>query len=161
TAVRRQAGEPEPGDRLTHHTPNGATGTRYTGVSSRHSRGLSRSYCGPLGDGKMTVAVNIDTKKYGRLLAKTLPVAVQTEAQNERMLAEIWKLMIKKSLTPEEEALLVLMSELVERFEERHYHIDPAPPHEILKMLMEDRGLRQRDLLHIFKSSGIASEVVT
>jgi HTH-type transcriptional regulator/antitoxin HigA len=107
----------------------------------------------------MTAVVKIDAKKYGRLLAKALPVAVQTEAQNERMLAEIWKLMSKDSLTPEEQALLVLMSELVERFEERQYRIEPAPPHEVLKMLMEDRGLRQKDLLHIFKSSGISSEV--
>jgi HTH-type transcriptional regulator/antitoxin HigA len=92
----------------------------------------------------MAAVAKIDTKKYGRLLAQALPVAVETEAQDERMLAEIWKLMCNESLTPEEQALLVLMSELVERFEERQYHIEPAPPHEILKMLMEDRGLRQR-----------------
>jgi HTH-type transcriptional regulator / antitoxin HigA len=109
----------------------------------------------------MTAVPNIDPEKYGQLLARTLPVAIKTEADNERMLAEIWTLMSKgESLSPEEEALLVLLSELVEKFEEQHYHIEHAPPHEILRMLIKDRGLRQRDLLDIFRSSGIASEVV-
>ncbi|HEY6333081.1 MAG TPA: hypothetical protein VI756_27405 [Blastocatellia bacterium] len=110
----------------------------------------------------MTAVADIDAKKYGQLLARTLPIAIRTEAENERMLAEIWKLMSKdeEALSPEEGALLVLMSELVEKFEEEHYAIEPPPPHEILKMLMEDRGLKQRDLIPVFGSIGVTSEVV-
>src|SRR5438105_34567 len=109
----------------------------------------------------MIAAAKIDPRKYGRLLARTLPAVIETEDDNERMLAEIHKLMLKgDDLSPEEEALLELMSKLVETFEKEHYPIEPAPPHEILLTLMEGRGLRQRDLLGIFGSSGIASEVI-
>ena len=78
------------------------------------------------------------------------------------MLAEVSRLMSKgeNKLTPEEHVLLELLTTLIERFEDEHYPIAEAPGYEVLKFLMEDRGLRQRDLLHIFGSRGIASEVV-
>jgi HTH-type transcriptional regulator/antitoxin HigA len=105
----------------------------------------------------------IDALKYGRLLAKTLPKPPKTEAENDRLLAEVDKLMSKgeENLTPEEDALLELMTTLIERFEEEHYCIPDAPGHEVLKTLMEDRGLRQRDIVHLFGSRGITSEIVT
>ena len=108
------------------------------------------------------VSEEIDTKKYGRLLARALPRVIETEEQNERMLAEVWKLMKKgvDNLTAEELALLELMSVLIEDFEETHYPIPEAPPHRVLKTLMENRGLRQKDLVHIFSSSGTISEVL-
>ena len=64
------------------------------------------------------------------------------------------------NLTPEEDALLELMATLIERFEENHYPIPEAPGSEVLKMLMEDRDLRQRDIVHLFGSRGITSEIV-
>jgi HTH-type transcriptional regulator/antitoxin HigA len=105
----------------------------------------------------------IDKRKYGRLLARTLPRAIKTEAENERALREIERLMDKgeENLSPEEENLLELLTVLVERFEDEHYEIPDAPPSEIIKMLMEERGLRQRDLLPVLGSSGVTSEVIT
>ena len=112
----------------------------------------------------MTVVAdsNVDRKKYGRLLARALPVVIETEEENERMLAEVARLMRKgeENLSPEELALLELMSVLIENFEETHYPIEDAPPHRVLKTLMENRGLRQKDLVHIFSSSGTISEVL-
>jgi HTH-type transcriptional regulator/antitoxin HigA len=61
----------------------------------------------------------IDPHKYGRLLARTLPSVVQTEEENERLLAEIEKLLRKgeDNLSAEEEALLELLTRLVENYE--------------------------------------------
>jgi HTH-type transcriptional regulator/antitoxin HigA len=112
----------------------------------------------------MTAVVDpkLDSQKYGRLLAKTLPRAIKTEKENERMLAEVDKLMSKGegNLTLEESELLELLFTLIENFEEEHYPIPEAPAHEVLRMLMEDRSLRQRDLLPVFGSRGIVSEVI-
>lgn len=107
-------------------------------------------------------AREINPAKYGKLLARTLPSVIETEAENERLLAEIERLLDKgEGRSPEEDKLLELMTTLVEDFEERHYSIPDAPPHEILQELMRARGLRQRDVLHIFgSSSGTASEVI-
>jgi HTH-type transcriptional regulator/antitoxin HigA len=102
----------------------------------------------------------IDRQKYGKLLARTLPAVIDTEAENEHFLAEIEKLIDKDQRSPEEDKLLDLMTTLVEDFEEKNYPIPDAPPHEALRELMASRGLKQRDLLDIFGSDGIASEVV-
>ncbi|MCI0491138.1 MAG: transcriptional regulator [Blastocatellia bacterium] len=105
----------------------------------------------------------MDSKKYGRLLARALPVVIETEEDNERMLGEAARLMRKgeENLSPEEKALLKVMATLIEHYEERAYPIPEAPPHRVLKTLMENRGLRQKDLMHIFRSSGTASEVLS
>jgi HTH-type transcriptional regulator/antitoxin HigA len=104
----------------------------------------------------------IDQGKYRRLLSRTLPGVIETEAENERLLGEIEKLLDKGegNLTPEEDKLLALMVRLVEDYEQEHYHIKDAAPHEVLRELMQARGLRQRDLISIFGSSGYTSDVV-
>lgn len=102
----------------------------------------------------------IDRQKYGKLLARTLPVIIESEAEYEHSLAEIEKLIDKEDRSPEEDKVLDLLTTLVEKFEEKNYPIPDAPPHEALRELMRARGLKQRDLLGIFGSDGIASEVV-
>jgi HTH-type transcriptional regulator / antitoxin HigA len=111
--------------------------------------------------GKMVAAKKaIDRQKYGKLLARTLPAVIETETENEHFLTEIEKLIDKDQRSAEEDKLLDLMTTLVEDFEEKNYPIPDAPPHEALRELMASRGLKQRDLLGIFGSDGIASEVV-
>ena len=103
----------------------------------------------------------IDRRKYGRLLARTLPAVIETEDEYEHFLAEIEKLIDKgEKRSPEEDKLFDLMTALVESFEAKNYPIPDAPPHEVLQELMRSRGLKQRDLLDIFGSDGLASEVV-
>jgi len=63
------------------------------------------------------------------------------------------------NLTPEETTLLELLVQLIERFEEKAYPIPEAPGYRVLQTLMENRGVKQADLLPIFGSRGIASEV--
>ena len=64
----------------------------------------------------------IDPTRYRRLLSQTMPVVIETEEENERMLKVIEKLMDKgESLSPEEEKLLKLLTRLVEDFEEEYY----------------------------------------
>jgi HTH-type transcriptional regulator/antitoxin HigA len=63
-------------------------------------------------------------------------------------------------LTPEEDALLELLTQLVERYEERHYPIPDAPPHVVIQFLMEDRGLQHKDLMSVLGSRGVTSEVI-
>jgi len=112
----------------------------------------------------MTVRVDqkIDPKAYGRLLQAVLPRPIQTEAENERALEIINRLMSKgeKNLTREEHVLLKLLTVLVERFEEETYEIPAAPPHAIIRTLMEDRGLQNKDLVPVLGSRSAVSQVV-
>jgi HTH-type transcriptional regulator/antitoxin HigA len=103
----------------------------------------------------------INRNKYGRLLAKALPAVIKTEEENERVLAEIERLMDKgERMIPEELALLELMSQLVEAFEEEAYPIENGAPHEVLQHLMEANDLKQADLLKVFGSRGHTSDIV-
>ena len=94
------------------------------------------------------------------LLSQAIP-AIETEAENERMLKVIEKLMDKgEGPSPEQEKLLKTSYQLVEDFEERFYHPRDATPLEVLQHLMESRDLKQTHLWEVFGSKGIASEVL-
>lgn len=101
--------------------------------------------------------------KYGALLMQTLPSVIHTEAENEQMLAVMAGLMQKgeANLSPEEMRLLELLGILVEEFETQTYPMPDVPPNEMLKFILSERGLRQKDLLPVFGSEGIISEVLS
>lgn len=64
-------------------------------------------------------ALALDTKHYGRLLARAVPRVIETEADNQRTLAEIEKLMDRgERRSTEEDTLLKLLVSLVQNFEE-------------------------------------------
>lgn len=103
----------------------------------------------------------IDPTRYKKLLSQTMPVVIETEDENERMLTVVEKLMEKgEQLSPEEEKLLKLFGRLIEDFEQRYYRPKEATPLEVLQHLMESGEVKQNQLLHVFGSKGIASEVL-
>jgi HTH-type transcriptional regulator / antitoxin HigA len=110
----------------------------------------------------MSTALAVDTRKYARLLTRTLPAPIETEEEYERLLAQAEKLMDKgeSALTPEEEKLLDLLVMLVEQYEEKKYPIDSVSPQAMISHLMEARGLTPKDLWPMFGSKGVASEVL-
>ena len=104
---------------------------------------------------------NLNPTRYRELLSQVMPVAIETEEENERMLAVVEKLMDKgEDISAEEEALLRLLATLIQDFEEKYYQPRDATPLEVLRHLMEARGLKPKDLWELFGSRGIASEVL-
>jgi HTH-type transcriptional regulator / antitoxin HigA len=105
--------------------------------------------------------LTIDAKRYGRLLARATPKVIETEREYAGSLKEIEKLMDRAaSRTAEEGALLALLVSLVQSYEEQRYAIHKPSPVELLRYLMEKRGLKQADLVPVFGSSGYVSDVV-
>jgi len=60
----------------------------------------------------------------------------------------------------EEEKYAEVLLTLVEAYEEEHHSIADASPVEVLRTLMDANGLRQRDLVPIFGSESIVSEIL-
>jgi HTH-type transcriptional regulator/antitoxin HigA len=58
----------------------------------------------------------------------------------------------ERELTPEEDALASLTEKLVVDYDDRYYAIPDAKPHEMVKFLMEQRGLKQADLVPVLGS---------
>jgi HTH-type transcriptional regulator/antitoxin HigA len=109
---------------------------------------------------EMAVAA-INKAAYGRLLARAAPRVIETDDENERVIAELEKLDRRgRPLAPEEERLAQLLTLLVRQFEESHYPLGHAEPVEALRVLMEARQLRQRDLIPVFGSSSVVSDVL-
>ncbi len=110
----------------------------------------------------MTTLLTFDEQKYARLLSKALPVKIRTEAEYDRMNAIIREFVDRDEevLSPEEERLLDLLSDLIQQYDEEHYPVKDMTPHEMLRSLMDDNGLRHQDLWQLFGSQDIASEVL-
>ncbi len=101
----------------------------------------------------------IDDVSYGKLLARVTPRVIETDAENERAIAELERLDSLPRMTAEQKSLADLLTVLIERFEHR-YEIGHAEPLDALLTLMEERGLRQRDRIEVFGSSSVTSDVV-
>lgn len=95
---------------------------------------------------------------------QVLPSVITDEQELERMTDEVNKLVSKgikqNGLSPEESRLLQLLTQLIEDYEDEHFPIEDAHPIDVLKFLMGQHELKQSDLLDVFGSSGIASEVI-
>jgi HTH-type transcriptional regulator / antitoxin HigA len=108
-----------------------------------------------------TTMTLLDKTRYAELLHEKHPHVIRTEEENESALREVEALMARgENITPAEEELLALLTVLIEHFEEERYALQPAPPREILRSLMEARGMTQSELGKFFSSKGIASEVL-
>jgi HTH-type transcriptional regulator/antitoxin HigA len=103
--------------------------------------------------------VDLDERNYGRLLQQALPHVIRTDDEYERLTNELMRLDELDEPTREQEELAELLTVLISEYEERRYPIRRATPQHTLQHLMEVRGLTQKDLLKIFGSKGITSEV--
>ncbi len=99
-------------------------------------------------------------QEYARLLAEVLPHVIHTEEENDRCTAVLETLLNKTDRTAEEKRLTELLTLLIEDFEEKHYSLPAATPLDILRHLMESNGLRQVDLVNVFGTASVVSEVL-
>jgi HTH-type transcriptional regulator/antitoxin HigA len=107
----------------------------------------------------MTLTFNSDY--YKKLLSQYQPKIIRTEAENEEALALVEALMHKSARSPEEDELYELLITLIEQFEQNHYAPgQSSTPHSLLSFLMEQRGIKQADLVGVIGSKGVVSEVV-
>ncbi|SPF54244.1 putative transcription regulator containing HTH domain [Candidatus Sulfopaludibacter sp. SbA4] len=111
---------------------------------------------------KMSAVAEIQNEReYAELLAEVLPHVIHTEEENARCTAALEKLLAKRNRTPEEYRLTELLTLLIEDFEAKRYSLQPASPLDILRHLMESNGLRQVDLIGVFGTASIVSEVLS
>ncbi|HMV85577.1 MAG TPA: transcriptional regulator [Blastocatellia bacterium] len=87
--------------------------------------------------------------------------AIENEDEYERALAIVEPMMSREdTLSPEEVKLFDLLVKLIQDYEEEHHPIEPAAPHQVLRHLMEARGLSEHEIAHLFESNENASDAV-
>lgn len=97
----------------------------------------------------------------GYLLSRfKAPTVVRSERQNEQYISALSQLESKKQLTAEEARLAELLTLLISDYEDKNYQLPVAEPREVVRELMRANGLRQKDLVDVFGTESIASEVL-
>jgi HTH-type transcriptional regulator/antitoxin HigA len=104
----------------------------------------------------------IANSEYARLLRRFSPKVIHSEKQNERYTQALRELDHHgPKLTRAEKELAELLTLLIEDFESKHYELPRAKPLEVLRFLMEQHELKQKDLVDVFGVRSIFSEVLS
>jgi HTH-type transcriptional regulator/antitoxin HigA len=99
--------------------------------------------------------------EYKQLIAEVPPKVIHTEEESRFYLEKLEDLNGRwTDLTQAERDLYETLCVLVEDFEKKTYKIRAAAPLEAIKELMAANGLRQKDLVGIFETASVASEVL-
>jgi len=99
--------------------------------------------------------------EYKQLVAEVPPKVIRTEEENRSYLAKIEELNNRWSeLSKAERDLYETLTVLVEDFEKKTYNLRAATPIEAIKELMLANNLRQKDLVGVFETASVASEVL-
>jgi len=97
---------------------------------------------------------------YAALLAQKQPEVVHGERQNQEYITTLEELTAKRKVTPGEKKLIQLLTVLVEEYESRHYPVPAAGPLDVIRHLMNEHKLRQKDLTDVFGTESIVSDVL-
>ncbi|MDB5018696.1 MAG: helix-turn-helix protein [Mucilaginibacter sp.] len=85
---------------------------------------------------------------------------MKTEAEYKQALERTIEVFHADENTPEREELDLLLL-LVKDYEGRHFHIPAPDPIEVIKLKLEEKGLKHKDLEHIIGSKGYVSQVLS
>lgn len=99
--------------------------------------------------------------EYEALLRKVPPKVIRTEKENEAYTGILYQLDRRSTkLTAAEKELAELLTLLIEDFEEKRYRLPRGKPLDVLRFLMDQHNLLQRDLADVFGTPSIVSEVM-
>lgn len=100
--------------------------------------------------------------EYSALLSKFPPKVIRTEKENETYTDVLYDLDRRSEmLTPAEKELAELLTLLIEDFEDRRYQLPRTTPLDLLRFLMDQHSLKQKDLVDVFGTASIVSEVLS
>lgn len=97
---------------------------------------------------------------YTDLLQRFPPRPIKSEEQLVATQQVINGLLDRSELSPDQQDYLNLLGTLVYEYEEAHYPIPDIYGVELLKVLIAERQLRQKDLVSVFKTESIVSAIL-
>jgi HTH-type transcriptional regulator/antitoxin HigA len=109
----------------------------------------------------MSTTIEIKDSAYAKLLAKFLPRPIHTAAEHRRLTRMLLQLDEREDLSPEEEALAEVLALLIDDYEEKYHPLPRVSPNESLNALMEERGLKHKDIWPVLGNKGAATEVLS
>jgi len=80
------------------------------------------------------------------MIRKGAPHVIHSDEELTEYTKALFELTAKSEPTPEEEKAIELLTLLIERYETEHYPVPEADPLTVLRFLLNQNGLSQRDI---------------
>ena len=95
------------------------------------------------------------------MIAHGAPHVIHNDAELEMYTDALFRLTALESPSSSEVEAIELLTLLVERYEQEHYSLPEADPVSVVRFLMEQQNLTQRDLIPQFGSESAVSMFMT
>jgi HTH-type transcriptional regulator / antitoxin HigA len=92
-----------------------------------------------------------------KMIERGAPHLIHNDEELEVYTRALFQLTAKEHPTDAEIEAMELLGVLIERYENDRYPINPAPPQDVVRFLLERNGLQQRDLVPEFGSEAAVS----
>ncbi len=89
------------------------------------------------------------------------PHLIHSDEELAEYTKALFELTAKPDPTPEEEEAIELLTLLIERYEAQHYPVPDADPVDVLRFLLDQNGLSQRDIAAELGSESTVSLVLS
>jgi HTH-type transcriptional regulator/antitoxin HigA len=109
---------------------------------------------------EMSAAHQINHTAYAKLLVRALPRPIRDDSEHARLTQMLLRLDESDDIKPEEEALAEMLTLLIEDYEEKRYPMPRVSPDRSLRALMDDRGLKHKDIWPVLGNKGAATEIL-
>ncbi|GGH04847.1 helix-turn-helix domain-containing protein [Silvibacterium dinghuense] len=92
-----------------------------------------------------------------KMIARGAPRLIHTEEELDAYTAALFRLTSLEAPSPSEREAIELLTVLIEQYEQQHYALPKADSGTVLRFLIEQQGLTQRDLIPEFGTESAVS----
>lgn len=96
-----------------------------------------------------------------KMIERGAPHLIRTERQLESYTGALYRLTSESHPTPAQIEAIELLTLLIERYESEHYALPKASPADVLRFLLSQHGLKQRDIAPDLGGESVVSEVLS
>jgi HTH-type transcriptional regulator/antitoxin HigA len=95
------------------------------------------------------------------MIERGAPHLIRSEEQLAAYTKALYRLTSEPRPTPAQVEAIELLTLLIERYEEEHYALPQSAPADVLRFLLDQHGLKQRDLAAELGGESVVSEVLS
>ena len=96
-----------------------------------------------------------------KMIERGAPHVIRSEEQLEAYTKALYRLTAEERPTQAQVEAIELLALLIERYEEEHYFVPKASPADVLRFLLDQHGLKQRDIAPDLGGESVVSEVLS
>jgi HTH-type transcriptional regulator/antitoxin HigA len=96
-----------------------------------------------------------------KMIERGAPHLIRSEQQLEAYTKALYRLTSEARPTPAQLEAIELLTVLIERYEEEHFVLPDASPADVLRFLLSQHGLKQRDIAPEMGGESVVSEVLS